>query len=173
MREKSHLNPGRQYNTTFFGMVHFRRACIKKYFSTFSKTIEFPKEKPKPRAIVERDIEDCLLHGSCLIFSPLYVAKLEGLYSGTFLYLEEDILKQQMDILGYKMLYSHELKINHVGSSSTNFVCTDYQKKVRRQHKYLIKSSLHYNWVLLRMKFSISFIIQWLGRKLNAKFNKM
>lgn len=165
-----HLNPQRQYNTTFFGMLHFRRACIRKIISTYSPKFKLvnsiDSENKAIKPFVAEDIEGCMLQGSCLIFSPLYIEKYNGLYAGTFMYLEEDILKLQMDILGHKMLYAHELKVNHLGQSSTMFVCPDYKKRFRKRHVELVKSSLHYNWIIIKMKFSVPFFIQWIRKKL-------
>lgn len=165
-----HLNPQRQYNTTFFGMAHFRRDCVKKIICTYSPKFKLDNsgdsKNKEIKTFVAEDVEGCMLHGSCLIFSPLYIEKYNGLYAGTFMYLEEDILKLQMDTLGHKMLYAHELKVNHLGQSATKFVFPDYKKRIRKRHMELVKSSLHYNWIIIKMKFSIPFFLQWIKKRI-------
>lgn len=84
------------------------------------------------------------LHGACLIFSPLYVSKFDGLYDKTFLYMEEDILFYTMQKENYKTLYSPDIKIIHKEDGSTDFVYKENSKKRRFIYKNLIKSSRIY-----------------------------
>ena len=61
-----------------------------------------------------REQEDVLLHGSCLIFSPLYVQKYKGLYDNTFMYMEEDILFYISEKENLKILYYPEVQISYM-----------------------------------------------------------
>lgn len=63
--------------------------------------------------------ENVKLHGSCLIFSPEYVAEYDGINDCTFLYMEEDLLYYDMMRKEHLMLYSPNVKIFHVGAAST------------------------------------------------------
>lgn len=59
-----------------------------------------------------------VLHGSCVIFSPDYVCKFNGLYGGTFLYCEEEILCYILKELGYQYCYLKSLQVIHHHSVS-------------------------------------------------------
>ena len=69
------------------------------------------------------------LHGCCLVFSPDYVARYDGLNSGTFMYQEEDILYAEMLRDKMLMVYNPALKIYHMENASTNSVCKGSRKK--------------------------------------------
>ncbi|MDB8558257.1 glycosyltransferase family 2 protein [Turicibacter sanguinis] len=60
------------------------------------------------------------LHGSCLIFSGEYIKLFDGLYDGTFMYLEEDILFYLCKKFNLKTVYSPEVQITHKEDLSTN-----------------------------------------------------
>ena len=112
--------------------------------SLASKVIEQVKEIYRTETLVG-DMENTILHGACLIFSPLYVKRFEGLHDKTFLYMEEDILKLYADFYGFLMLYSSELQIYHREDVATNMVEATNDKKARLKYKYLIASSKIYS----------------------------
>lgn len=87
------------------------------------------------------DVENVRLHGACLIFSPDYVEKFDGLCDKTFLYMEEDILQMEMDHYDFKMLYSSELSLMHKEDVSTNMIVKNSRKKQQFFLKNLIKST--------------------------------
>lgn len=59
-----------------------------------------------------------VLHGSCLIFSPDYIREFNGLYGGTFLYCEEEILCYILKQMHYPYCYLKSLRITHRHSVS-------------------------------------------------------
>ena len=59
-----------------------------------------------------------VLHGSCIIFSPDYIKNFNGLYNGTFLYCEEEILCYILMKLGYTYCYLKSLQVVHYHSVS-------------------------------------------------------
>lgn len=63
--------------------------------------------------------DDFQLHGACLFFSNNYLKKYDGLYSGTFMYGEEWILKYLIDINNMNMDYLDDLVVYHKEGSST------------------------------------------------------
>lgn len=65
-------------------------------------------------------VVNCKLHGSALIFSENYVSKYNGLFSKTFMYMEEDILFYISQREGLKLLYDPSIKIYHKEDSATN-----------------------------------------------------
>lgn len=54
-----------------------------------------------------------VLHGSCLVFSPDYIHEFNGLYDGTFLYCEEEILCYILSRLSYKYSYLQAVRVTH------------------------------------------------------------
>lgn len=59
-----------------------------------------------------------VLHGSCLIFSPEFIREFNGLYGGTFLYCEEEILCYILDKLNYRYTYLKSVQVIHKHSVS-------------------------------------------------------
>lgn len=81
-----------------------------------------------------KDMNNVLLHGSCLILSPTYLQKYNGLFSKTFLYVEEDILFSIAQKEKMKLIYSPCAKIYHKEDSATNELLGVGRNK--RQFKY-------------------------------------
>lgn len=69
-------------------------------------------------------IHNIKLHGSCLIFSPLFFERLNGFFEGTFLFEEENILSDMCRRKGLLMVYSPNVSVVHLGSRS-------YKKKYK------------------------------------------
>lgn len=69
------------------------------------------------RKTVNQVKENCLLHGSFLVFSEKY--NMEGLCPDTFLYGEEAVLAKECADNGFKMLYYPHIKILHNESGAT------------------------------------------------------
>lgn len=70
------------------------------------------------------------LHGCCLVFSPQYIEKYNGLNEGTFLYLEEDMLFLEMKTAGHLMIYSPNVQIFHAEDASTNYIVAGRKKRL-------------------------------------------
>lgn len=59
-----------------------------------------------------------VLHGSCLIFSPDFIREFNGLYGGTFLYCEEEILCYILNRLKCRYAYLKSVRVIHKHSVS-------------------------------------------------------
>lgn len=104
----------------------------------------FIKNKDKEEILDEKEYKRCenvVLHGCCLIFSPLYISKLNGLMEKTFLYAEEDLLYIQVYMNEMITVYNPELKIFHNELSSTKASNNNNEKKNRFRYKNLIKAN--------------------------------
>src|SRR5690606_33369348 len=77
----------------------------------------------------KRQYEGVVLHGACMIFDPVYVRKYTGLYSNTFMYMEEYILNYIAEKENLKIVYSPDIQILHKEDSSTNAVYKKESKK--------------------------------------------
>lgn len=88
------------------------------------------------------NIEDFqgVLHGSCLIFSPKYVAEFNGMYEGTFLYVEEEILCFILNKLKYKYTYLNDVQVIHKHGTTLKTEEKDENKRKMRTLKYRIES---------------------------------
>jgi len=76
------------------------------------------------------ELENVQLHGSCLIFSPEYITKYDGLYSETFMFMEEDILFFMSQRDRFKMLYTPEIEIFHKEDVSTDYILkSNFEKR--------------------------------------------
>lgn len=80
------------------------------------------------------------LHGSCLIFSPDYVNKYDGMYNGTFLYAEEEILCYILHRLGHKYSYNCDMQVTHCHSTSFKRSIQNEDKRKMQIVRYRIDS---------------------------------
>lgn len=94
-------------------------------------------QKYYSRSTVITANDNLLLHGSCWIFSPLYIRAFDGMYDGTFMYYEEDILKYLCLRKKLKLLYSPELYIYHRRKSATTAATGSGRKK---RHFFYLQS---------------------------------
>ena len=77
------------------------------------------------------------VHGSCFILSPIFFNRLNGLFPGSFLFEEENILANLCLNNGLKIVYSPSLKVIHLGSKSYK---VKYQNKNKRFKNYIENS---------------------------------
>lgn len=115
------------------------------HLDEFFQKVYLMKKKSKNSNLEKSEIEplepsDYQLHGCCLIFSPLYISRYDGLYEGTFMYAEEDILRYICDRDFLNMAYIKELNIYHKEYSSTYTLLGKGVKKRRFCYKNSINS---------------------------------
>lgn len=65
--------------------------------------------------------ENVLLHGCCLIFTPIFFNKMDGFDSRTFLYKEEQLLYLKAKRNGLLTVYNPKIKIKHLEDRATNY----------------------------------------------------
>lgn len=80
------------------------------------------------------------LHGSFLIFSPLYIQKFDGLDDRTFMYCEEEFLFARCVKNGLKSRYNPEIKILHNESEGNQYSIGYIRKRRLFRIKNCIKS---------------------------------
>ena len=96
--------------------------------------------------------KNVVLHGAMLIFTPLYVEKEDQAFrSGTFLYMEEDILYTYAQWKKYTMVYTPQLHVYHKEDSSTNATFNSSKRKREFIFKNMIKSLKVYKGYLNRI----------------------
>ncbi|WP_226528034.1 glycosyltransferase [Metabacillus niabensis] len=88
----------------------------------------------------DQELMNVQLHGSCLIFSPLYIQKFDGLYDKTFMYFEEDILFHLCRKHRLKTMYSPDLTLFHKEDSATNEYLKNSSQKNRFIYRHTLKS---------------------------------
>lgn len=94
--------------------------------------------------IMYEEVTNVQLHGACLIFSPLYISRFNGLYDKTFMFMEEDILFYTMLKENNLVLYSPDIKVVHKEDGATNLIYKKNSKKRMFIYKNVIKSSIIY-----------------------------
>ncbi|MFR4286063.1 MAG: glycosyltransferase family 2 protein [Enterococcus italicus] len=78
------------------------------------------QRKKSSSRLKKTQIEDACLHGSFLIFSKIYLEKFpDGLYDGTFMYGEEDILLFFCQYYHMKIVYDPRIQIFHYEEQSS------------------------------------------------------
>lgn len=91
-------------------------------------------------------IENVILHGCCLIFSPKYIKKFNGLDQKTFLYREEEFLYLKVMKNNMITVYNPNLKIFHNEKQSTSKM----KKNIRKSRQFRYKNLLKANKILLK-----------------------
>ena len=94
-----------------------------------------------------REQKNIQLHGSCLIFSPNYIKKFNGLFSGTFMYGEEEILSYISYKENLKTIYWPGIKVMHKEDSSTNSLFI----KGSAKRNFLYRNSLKSMYILKKI----------------------
>ena len=74
--------------------------------------------------------EGVVLHGSCLIFTPLYVSRYRGIYNQTFMFMEEDILSYIAYKEKLRVLYCPSIQVLHIEDAATDAAYPDESSKV-------------------------------------------
>lgn len=88
-----------------------------------------------------------VLHGSCLLFSPDYVRTFDGLYGGTFLYCEEEILCYILNKAGCRYIYCSDVQVLHNHSTSFKRLV---QNEVERK-KIIVKNRMQSYYKFLKI----------------------
>lgn len=89
-----------------------------------------------------KESEDYMLYGAFLIFSKNYIQKFDGIYSQTFMFVEEDILKWRVTENHLKMLFLPTLSVLHTDHVATNKSIVNAQKIKRFFFIQSLKSAL-------------------------------
>lgn len=93
--------------------------------------------------------ENVILHGSFVIFSPLYVSEEECAFRpDTFMYMEEPILYEYCMLKNYKTVFDPSIVIYHKGDSSTNSLYNAAYAKREFVFKNMIRSLKIYRSLL-------------------------
>ncbi|HEW3012668.1 TPA: glycosyltransferase family 2 protein [Streptococcus pneumoniae] len=93
--------------------------------------------------------ENVILHGSFVIFSPLYVSEEECAFRpDTFMYMEESILYEYCMLKNYKTVFDPSIVIYHKEDSSTNSLYNAAYAKREFVFKNMIRSLKIYRSLL-------------------------
>ncbi|ABR30928.1 glycosyltransferase family 2 protein [Thermosipho melanesiensis] len=114
------------------GLYEFSKKLKNKVFKFRNENV-IKKEKH-----FEKEMKNVKLHGSCWIFSKIFIDNFDGLYDETFMYLEEDILYYILQKENMITLYSPKLKIIHKEDVSTDYIL----RKSRKKRTFILKNLL-------------------------------
>lgn len=108
---------------------------IKSIFSRSKRTVGIYEERKL----------NYVLHGAFFVLSKNYFDKYpDGLYDGTFLYMEEDILALRCKKMGLKLLYDPQISVIHFDGVSSLSESGDRCKKYMRELVETKKSCIIY-----------------------------
>ena len=119
-------------------------------FNVVIEKIKSYKKNKKIKIDRKQDIiinNEIQLHGSAMIFSPTFIKRYDGLYSGTFLYFEEVSLRYICKRDNLIVLYTPDIKIIHKESKSTKSIYSNWQKRHMFYYENVIYSAtnlMHY-----------------------------
>ena len=103
----------------------WKRMWRKQYFKYILGLTNFHPFHRHTVPVEEKHMSECarkenvVLHGCCLIFSPVYLDKFDGLPEFSFMYLEEPALLHRLRENGMLSVFVPELKIFHEEAAST------------------------------------------------------
>lgn len=95
------------------------------------------KENKSDSTPAQLDSRPYVLHGSALFLTKNYLTHADGLYPGTFLYYEEEILGLVCKKMGLKMLYTDKIEIYHKEDQSSQM---SFQNLEKTKFKFARKS---------------------------------
>lgn len=85
--------------------------------------------------------EDIVLHGCCLVFSPVYIKEYEDAFNpNTFVYREEDLLYLRCKKKNMGIVYNPKLLIRHLEDVSTDTIVRKNRDKIKFQLSNQAKS---------------------------------
>ena len=99
------------------------------------------KTKNNTNNLEDKRLQNIILHGCCLVFSPKYIELFDGLDNRTFLYCEEELLFIRLINNGLISIYNPKLLIFHNEDAATNAITKTKRKKAIFTYKNLIKSN--------------------------------
>ena len=148
---------GRYYQSPMENFPINKNECIKRLLKFYISLIKvrFKIITYKNSSIIrKRKMKDCdyhfytekkTLHGSFLVFSSKYFKYYnEPFDNGTFLYMEENILRIRCNNKNLKMVYSPEYCVNHLQAVSTNMVNKNQLIRDYKRIKNIINSLKYY-----------------------------
>ena len=99
------------------------------------------KVDSKDSSFFETEHTNVVLHGCCLIFTPVFFEHFSGFSPDTFLYREEEILYIDISSVGLNNIYSPKIYIKHLEDAATNSLFDNNYKKLIFVTKNKIKST--------------------------------
>ncbi len=111
----------------------FPISCVEKAYQSSSE------ERLNNRCI-DNEKEDVVLLGACIIYCPQFVKNEKYAFSPkTFMYGEEDLLAWYCHRKSYKVVYSPDISIVHLGEVSTKMSTKSEVDKMIFLYKYMIE----------------------------------
>ncbi|MFW6122499.1 MAG: glycosyltransferase [Petrotogales bacterium] len=128
---------------------YYRRACwipdiaypVLKLWRFVKHSIRNKSEKNLQYPPPEKPCQVYALHGSFIMFSPLFFKFYNGFDSNTFLYCEENVLGEMLFAKGLKAVFVPGTKVIHKEDKTINFVWGDDLGRQMFKHK---KRSVRY-----------------------------
>lgn len=125
-----------------------------RYFSYWEEVL-WPIEKIKRKCVAQKK-EACSwqhsgycekLSGGCLLMRMRFLQEIDFLDEGTFLYLEETILRHQVLQLGLHMYYSSDVEVLHAHEKLTGQVSLQQMKQLWKSQDYYLEKYKPYKGV--------------------------
>lgn len=117
-------------------------STLQKRFGRSDAEKKLQTSKPQSKVLSNQ-----ALHGSCLVFSPIFCKAMdEAFCADTFLYKEEFILAKRCEEKNLKMVFDSEIEIYHKEDSATNMIVSSTKEK----REFLFANLVQSNTVLLK-----------------------
>ncbi len=140
-------NPGRdrpfdKRRLAFLILFYRILLCLNRlYLDQIPENIFQKYVSQKKKKAVQTRTENVALYGCCLILTPEFVRSREGLNPNTFMYMEEDILYEEVMKRGGRTVYLPELMIEHKEAVSTDRYHGNDREKRRFIYLHTLESA--------------------------------
>lgn len=96
---------------------------------------------PASSPLWDRQCSGVVLHGACYIFSrDFMVRRTHAFNPQTFLYMEEDILAKECKDAGLSMIYSPEIRVEHLEDVTTDAMWRSSYQKAKNKNRQMLLS---------------------------------
>ena len=97
--------------------------------------------KPQSKYDFKKEFLNCVLHGSCLIYSKKFVTKRKyAFYPKTFMFYEEEILFYECNRENFKTFYSPDIQVLHFENATTDSLFKNIIKRKKWYYTEILKS---------------------------------
>lgn len=120
----------------------FKKKCkYLKKIMILENILKKEEHKRVNKIVYDTERAGVVLHGACMIFTSLFVENEEEAFNPeTFMYGEEDLLSQKARKKGYRILYTPDIFVIHLGERATISKCSESLEREIFMQTNVIKS---------------------------------
>lgn len=111
--------------------------AIVRFIKDLPRNLVLIKKKFCNRFLVQHNV---LLHGCCMIFSPIFFQYYSGFCDKTFMFFEEEILFAMLRVANLHTIYMPSILVKHMEEAASNTAFNTSEERRQFRHKYCSES---------------------------------